>query len=32
MDDWRITCKKTNAKGEKCDVVVEVIDKGNGKY
>jgi hypothetical protein len=31
MDDWRITCKKINEKGEKSEVKVDIDDKGNGK-
>jgi len=31
MDDWRVTCKKINAAGEKSEVEVTIDDKGNGK-
>lgn len=32
MDEWKITCKKTNNSGETSLVDVIIDDKGNGKY
>jgi hypothetical protein len=32
MDEWIVTCKKTNAAGEASLVDVTIDDKQNGKY
>lgn len=32
MDEWIVTCKKTNAAGETSLVDVTIDDKLNGKY